>query len=128
MKSRYNRETLLKIEKKWNKLSNNEKKLVVEFYLHLNPSQKKKLNESKWYNTFFDVVGIFDPTGIVDIINGISYWKQDDKLFAILSWISAIPLLGIMSSVLSKKIKKDNRFIKILSNCEAKLNHSTAII
>ena len=34
------------------------------------------LNESKWYNTFLDVVGIVDPTGIADGINAISYFLQ----------------------------------------------------
>jgi hypothetical protein len=39
-------------------------------------------------------VGIFDPTGIVDLINGISYFKQGDKFFGLLSLISAVPYLG----------------------------------
>ena len=56
--------------------------------------QEKILLESKWYNTLGDIVGIFDPTGIVDLVNGVSYWRQGDKLFALLSFISAVPLLG----------------------------------
>lgn len=42
-------------------------------------------------NTIGDIVGIADPTGIVDIMNAISYWKQDRNTFALLSLISAIP-------------------------------------
>jgi hypothetical protein len=59
------------------------------------------LNESEWYNTLGDIVGIIDPTGIVDLVNGVSYWNQDDKLFAILSWISVVPYVG---DVLAKPV------------------------
>jgi len=52
------------------------------------------LNESKWYNTFLDVVGIVDPTGIADGINAMSYFRQGDMLFGILSLISLVPYLG----------------------------------
>ena len=34
-----------------------------------------QLNEA-WYNTVMDVVGLADPTGVVDIVNGISYFTQ----------------------------------------------------
>lgn len=44
-----------------------------------------------WLNTLGDVLGIFDPTGIVDVANAISYWSQGRKLFSLLSLISAIP-------------------------------------
>jgi len=52
------------------------------------------INESEWYNTVGDIAGIFDPTGIVDLANGVSYWNQGDKLFALLSWISVVPVVG----------------------------------
>lgn len=42
-------------------------------------------------NTIGDIVGIFDPTGLVDITNSISYWRQGRNAFALLSLISAIP-------------------------------------
>ena len=31
------------------------------------------LNEAKWWNAIGDVLGIFDPTGAVDLINGLDY-------------------------------------------------------
>ncbi len=80
----------------WPKLTLEEKEFVFECLIFLNPDSKKILSEAKWYNTIGDVVGIFDPTGIVDLINGISYFKQGDKFFGILSLISAIPYLGDM--------------------------------
>ena len=76
------------------KLTKDEQQFVVEMLKNIFPNDAKLINESKWYNTVGDIVGIFDPTGVVDLINGISYWRQGDKLFAILSWISVIPGLG----------------------------------
>jgi hypothetical protein len=67
---------------------------LKEFILQIYEEEKIKLDESKWYNTVGDFVGIIDPTGIVDLVNGVSYWRQGDKLFALLSFISAAPILG----------------------------------
>ena len=66
------------------------KELIFQIY----EEERLKLNEDKWYNTVGDIVGIFDPTGVVDLVNGVSYWNQGDKLFAMLSFISAVPILG----------------------------------
>lgn len=55
---------------------------------------KRILKESKWYNTLGDILGIIDPTGVVDMANGISYMSQGDHLFGILSFISAFPFVG----------------------------------
>jgi len=44
-----------------------------------------------WLNTLADIVGIFDPTGLVDIGNAISYWSQGKNTFALLTLVSAIP-------------------------------------
>lgn len=82
------------LEDKWNRLSVDDKTFVVEFLKVLYPDKVKLINESKWYNTLGDIIGIFDPTGVVDLINGISYWRQGDKLFALLSFISVLPYLG----------------------------------
>jgi hypothetical protein len=76
------------------KLTKDEQQFVVEMLKNIFPNDAKLINESKWYNTVGDIVGIFDPTGVVDLINGISYWKQGDHLFALLSWISVIPYVG----------------------------------
>ena len=90
----YEEERFKIINEKWSKLSDKDKIFVVEFAKGLYPEKAKLINESKWYNTLMDLVGIVDPTGLVDIINGVSYWRQGDKLYAILSWVSAVPLLG----------------------------------
>lgn len=92
----YQEEYIKVIEDKWNKLSKNDKTIVIEMLKVIYPEKAKLINESKWYNTLGDIAGIFDPTGLVDLINGVSYWRQGDKLFAVLSWVSVIPLLGDM--------------------------------
>ena len=51
------------------------------------------LNE-EWWNTLGDVVGIFDPTGVVDLINGLDYVRQGEYFFGFLSMISIIPYVG----------------------------------
>lgn len=78
----------------WEKFSIEQKEYMVEFLKVLYPKKAKKLNESKWYNTLGDIVGIFDPTGVVDLVNGISYISQGDNLFGFLSLISAVPYIG----------------------------------
>lgn len=92
----YNEEQTKIIEERWNRLSESEKIFAVEFLKVLYPEKSKLINEATGWNTFFDLVGIIDPTGGVDFFNGISYWNQGDKLFAILSWVSVIPLFGDM--------------------------------
>lgn len=54
----------------------------------------KLINEAAWYNTVMDILGIFDPTPIVDIVNATSYFIQGDTLFGVLSIVGAIPYAG----------------------------------
>jgi hypothetical protein len=89
------------LESKWESLNENEKKFVVSFLTETQPKKKRLVSEDKWYNTLGDVVGIFDPTGVVDLVNGISYLKQGDNLFGFLSIVSAVPYVG---DVISKPI------------------------
>lgn len=90
----YQEELYKVIEEKWSRLSSNDKEFVIETLKIIYPEKSNLVTESKWYNTVGDIVGIFDPTGVVDLINGISYWRQGDKIFALLSWISVIPYVG----------------------------------
>jgi hypothetical protein len=57
-------------------------------------SSEQQLNEDTWMNTAASVVGLFDPTGIVDFLNGVSYLYQGDYLFGVLSMISVFPYFG----------------------------------
>jgi len=41
-----------------------------------------------------DFIGWIDPTPISDTINGFIYWNRGNRLFAFLTWISALPFIG----------------------------------
>lgn len=78
------------------------------------------INEAKWWNAIGDVVGIFDPTGAVDLINGLDYLRQGDTFFAMLSFVSVIPYIGdlaakpiMMAGKGSKLYKTANQAAKI---------------
>ena len=67
----------------------------------LNLIKKSMVNEDTGMNTALSLIGIVDPTGIADLINAISYFKQGDNLFGFLSLISVIPkppLSNLMTS------------------------------
>lgn len=81
-------------EQNWKKFSKKEKTMVIEICKELYPEKTKLIKESEWYNTLGDIAGIFDPTGVVDLVNGISYINQGDNLFGFLSIISAVPYAG----------------------------------
>jgi len=78
----------------WNSFNEEEKEFVVESLKFLYPEKFELIKEAKWYNTLGDIIGIVDPTGVVDFVNGISYIAQGDQLFGFLSLISAIPIAG----------------------------------
>ena len=80
------------LEEKWNNLNDQDKSFVVEFLQAT--TDNKTINESNWMNTLGDIVGIFDPTGVVDLVNGVSYISQGDNLFGFLSIVSALPYAG----------------------------------
>jgi hypothetical protein len=87
-------ENLKLAEHNWSKFSDEEKLMIVEICKELYPEKSKLVKESKWYNTLGDIAGIFDPTGVIDLVNGISYINQGDNLFGFLSLVSAIPYAG----------------------------------
>ncbi len=81
-------------EDNWQRFNTEEKESIIECLNYIYPEKGKLLKESGWYNTLGDIVGIFDPTGVVDLVNGISYIYQGDNLFGFLSMVSAIPYVG----------------------------------
>ena len=92
----YTEEQTKIINEHWNRLTESEKTFAIEFLKVIYPEKTKVIKEATGWNTLFDIVGIIDPTGAVDFFNGLSYWSQGDRLFAILSWVSVIPYLGDM--------------------------------
>ena len=79
-------------------ISEEEKSRILE--MHETATNRYYLNEdtliteAEWYNAIGSVIGIFDPTGLVDFINGISYLSQGDMFFGLLSMISVVPYIG----------------------------------
>jgi hypothetical protein len=78
----------------WENFSKEQREYIVEFFRLMYPNKVKKLNENTWLNTLGDIVGIVDPTGLVDLVNGVSYIYQGDYLFGFLSVVSAVPYAG----------------------------------
>jgi hypothetical protein len=74
-------------------ITESQLKRLQEIYRTSEDTEKETLNEA-WYNTAMDILGLVDPTGVVDIVNGISYFVQGDMLFGVLSMVSAIPYAG----------------------------------
>lgn len=78
----------------WESLSDEDREFIFEYLKYFYPENAKKINENKWYNTVGDILGIFDPTGVIDLVNGVSYFYQGDYFFGFLSMISVIPYVG----------------------------------
>ena len=103
-------------EEKWNKFTDEEKQFVVEFLKAAYP-KKSQLIKEHWLNTLGDIVGIFDPTGVVDLVNGISYLTQGEHLFGFLSIISAIPYAGdVVAKPVMGALKLGKPSAKALNN------------
>lgn len=91
----YKQEQVKILNEKWDNLSKDDKLVIIEMFRILNPDVKVPINEAKWYNTVMDWAGLIPGIGsAIDLVNGFSYWRQGDKLFAILSWIGALPVFG----------------------------------
>lgn len=86
-------EKITQSKQKWDSFSSQEQKFLKQLTESLYPNNKEILTEA-WWNTIGDVVGIFDPTGIVDLINGLDYIRQGDYFFGFLSMIAIIPYVG----------------------------------
>ena len=100
----YKEEKLLQLKETWETFSKNEKVFVLEFYKSLHP-ESKVLQESKWYNWLGDIVGFIPGLELVNVINGVSYWKQGEKLFALLSFLAGLPGFGLLLGPLKVLIK-----------------------
>jgi len=87
--------------KNWENLSNTEKKMVIALVEVNSPSDAKLLQE-KWYNTVMDVLGLVDPTPLVDTVNAVSYFAQGETLFGVLTLIAAVP--GYVGDAVTKPV------------------------
>jgi hypothetical protein len=110
------------ISERWETLNEVEKQFTVSMLETLYPEKIKTLNED-WWNTIGDVVGIADPTGLVDFFNGLDYIRQGDYFFGMLSMVSVIPYVGdavakpiMFYSKTSRGIRGTNKAMKMVKN------------
>lgn len=119
----YEENRKLDFEEKYNSMSEEAKEIFHDLYETFYPESKGNINEAHWLNYVGDVVGIFDPTGLVDIANGISYLYQGDTFFGMLSMISAIPYAG---DVIAKPLMLMGRGSKIIKDTNLALKAAKA--
>ena len=86
-------EKITQSKQKWESFSTQDQKFLKKLTESLYPDNPEILTE-EWWNTLGDVVGIFDPTGVVDLINGLDYIRQGEYFFGFLSMIAIIPYVG----------------------------------
>jgi len=86
-------EKITQSKQKWDSFSKQEQKFLKQLTESLYPNNKEILTEA-WWNTIGDVVGVFDPTGVVDLVNGLDYIRQGEYFFGFLSMIAIIPYVG----------------------------------
>lgn len=113
------------ISERWDNLTEEEKNLTISMIETFYPEKVKMLNEA-WWNTIGDVVGIFDPTGLVDFFNGLDYMRQGDYFFGMLSMVSVIPYVGdavakpiMFYSKANRGIRGTNRAMKMIKDGES---------
>lgn len=94
MKNILSPQEVIDLNERWVSYRLEEQNFVVNFLQNLYPDKKQSINEAKWWNTVGDVLGIFDPTGVVDLINGLDYIRQGDYFYGFLSMIAVIPYVG----------------------------------
>jgi len=109
---------ITELKERYSNMSDDDKELCVSLIEYFNPHLKLQLNEAEWYNTVLDILGVVDPTPIVDTLNGISYLKQGDKFYAMLSFISAVPYVG---DVIGKGVMLAGRGSKVVKSTDAAL-------
>jgi hypothetical protein len=84
----------IELNNKWESFSREEREFVINLLENFQIDKKINLSEARWWNTVGDVLGIFDPTGVVDFINGWDYLRQGDYFYGFLSMIAVIPGFG----------------------------------
>ena len=94
MKNTLSPQEIIDLNERWVNYTLEEQTFAVNFLKSLYPDKKEILKEARWWNTVGDILGIVDPTGIIDVANGLDYFRQGDNLFAIMSLISALPIIG----------------------------------
>ena len=82
------------IQEKVSSMSALEKELMFEYFKAVNPKIKNVLMEQRWWNTLGDWIGMADPSGTVNVVNGLDYLRQGDEIMGIVNLIVGVPVFG----------------------------------
>ena len=85
---------ITELKERYSNMSDDDKELCVSLIEYFNPHLKLQLNEAEWYNTVLDILGVVDPTPIVDTLNGISY-------FTIIFPLPLLSKIGFVVTIIS---------------------------
>jgi len=118
MKKLLSPQEVLDLNERWVNCTLEEQTFIINFLQNLYPNKKQNISEARWWNTVGDILGIFDPTGFVDLVNGIDYIRQGDYFYGFLSMISVIPYVG---DAVAKPIMGVSKGSKILGTQGSKL-------
>jgi hypothetical protein len=118
LKVRLEETRVTEFQEKYESMSDEAAAIFHELCETFYPETKGIITEANWLNYVGDVVGILDPTGLVDIANGLSYLYQGDTFFGMLSMISAVPYVG---DALAKPFLMAGRGSKIVKDVNAGL-------
>jgi hypothetical protein len=88
-------------------ITESQLKTIQQFY-----GENDQLLNEEWWNTIGDVVGIFDPTGLVDFVNGLDYIRQGEYFFGLLSMIAIIPYVGDLAAKPLMGVSKGSTVMK----------------
>lgn len=67
--------------------------IIKEYSVRGNKKNSRKINEGT-ANTVASILGIFDPTGLIDFGNGLDLLRQERYVEGLASLISAVPYIG----------------------------------
>lgn len=110
----------------WSKFNEEERNFVISFVDTIYPKDSKVIKEA-WYNTVMDILGVLDPTPVVDIINATSYFLQGNTLYGILTMVGAIPYAGdIVAKPVLGALKIGSKSTKTLESA-LKLSKNAAV-
>ena len=75
---------------------------------------KNVLMEQRWWNTLGDWIGMADPSGTVNVVNGLDYLRQGDEIMGIVNLIVGVPAFGKFALPLLAEMKLGGSLLKAL--------------
>jgi len=102
------------IQEKVSGMNSLEKELMFEYFKVVNPKVSNVIMEQRWWNTLGDWIGMADPSGTVNVVNGLDYLRQGDKIMGIVNLIVGVPAFGKLAVPLLADLKLGGSLFKAL--------------